>query len=155
MPGGWEVAVAFYLLWQVSTEVRHLTINQVTGNYMFNGNERVVEESTAKLRSSRTAHLFCHRQRLYITNSYGHRVGHVQTGRFQIDINSFPAPVQFCNGDFEERSDFATDNISATGQNPKLTTVIVSQPRKFQPDRKRFSFSGSVWASPEGLFHSI
>lgn len=96
--------------------------SELTGNYMFNGNERVVEESTAKTTFKQDGtSLFATDDGYSITNSYGHRFGARADWKISDQTSIlFQPQFNFGTGDFEERSDFATDNISASGQRSKI-----------------------------------
>ncbi len=96
--------------------------SELTGNYMFNGNERVVREGTAKTTFKRDGtSLFAVDDGYNITNSYGHRVGARADWKISDQTSIlFQPQFNFGNGNFEERSDFSTDNISGSGEKSKV-----------------------------------
>ena len=124
MPGGWGGRNGISTSYMAGLNGGKMFDNksELTGNYMFNGNERVVEESTAKTTFKQDgSSLFAIDDGYSITNSYGHRAGARADWKISEQTSIlFQPQFNFGTGNFEERSDFATDNISASGQKSKI-----------------------------------
>ncbi len=124
MPGGWggRSGISTSYMAGLNGSKTFDNKSELSGNYMFNGNERVVEESTAKTTFKQDGtSLFAIDNGYNITNSYGHRVGARADWKISDQTSILLQPqFNFGNGNFEERSDFSTDNISSSGQKSKI-----------------------------------
>ncbi|MDD2293068.1 MAG: outer membrane beta-barrel family protein [Bacteroidales bacterium] len=96
--------------------------SEITGNYLFNGNEKVVEENTAKTTFKQDgSSLYATEDGYSETNTYGHRAG--ARADWKISKTSsilFEPQFNIGYGNFLETSDFATDNTSAAGVKSKV-----------------------------------
>ncbi|MDD2595915.1 MAG: outer membrane beta-barrel protein [Bacteroidales bacterium] len=90
--------------------------SEINGNYLFSGNEKVVEEKTAKTTFKQDgSSLFSVDDGYNITNSYGHRAGARADWKVSKETSILFTPqFNIGYGNFEERSDFSTDSRPAS-----------------------------------------
>lgn len=96
--------------------------SEITGNYLFNGNEKVVEENTAKTTFKQDgSSLFATEDGYSETNTYGHRAGARADWKISNQTSIlFEPQFNIGYGNFLETNNFATDNTSAEGVKRKV-----------------------------------